>query len=805
MKKKLLIFFIFLSFFFVKPQPVLAANFFKEVWNWITSKLIWFLHTETVRYTSNESPLTINKKEIFTTYDNKYNSLSDRSTPESFRKYRRGIYLYEILTKAKAVDGTLKYPDSIFPSTDNCPNEISTNDITCFFYHQYQSNPSLEKILYTRDDPKVPIDYPEDLSEICTKTLENPAECYINAYINLQDIPHGKFLDEEDSAVISSTQANDSIVTLLPDLSQGEDRPTTNDSHEQIETLILNTDEKEEKSLRTIVNQNDQKNIPCDPVDPAKNREYLRDYRDRELLPASWQKPKQSNSSLNVETFQNLPDPSCHKDGHGRGMSQYGAQGMALSGYNYHQILNAYYGDETNTGIYFKIFDEDEGYTNKMITVDLVDSCNNNLDCGPKKYSKCLNLEGVSVIGKIQAPESQRSEAKIPLTESECQQEENDLGKTYQDQNCLQITEQVNGNTVTKIIAKPGSKLTDTECNDSEFGTKLWEQSCTYRISISLDDYLLGLNEIDPNDWNLETHKAQTVAARTIAYSKSNGFKDPVSNSSANIQSFRCAKIIYNKIDKNTLNPDSNQATAVAATSNEFMMINGEVAPSTEYSSIHCGPSLNWTFFDGLNFEIIALKGEGIGIASGISIDGICYTNVNSPVTTSTSGSSEIHVSGSVIDGLFHFNDSYVRPDHRIGVDYDLANVDEGKWLQSFPGYYCQLDSRIFSFLQQMIDEAKSAVPDNFLKPYSCYRSIAKQQELWNDKVEELNGNESEAAKWVARPGTSAHHTGRAIDFHDKNGKLKPESSIYQWLLQNGNRFGFYNYQEEEWHWEYNP
>ena len=34
--------------------------------------------------------------------------------------------------------------------------------------------------------------------------------------------------------------------------------------------------------------------------------------------------------------------------GHGVGMSQYGAQGMATSGYNYKQILNHYY---TNTKI----------------------------------------------------------------------------------------------------------------------------------------------------------------------------------------------------------------------------------------------------------------------------------------------------------------------------------------------------------------------------------------------------------------------------------------------------------------------
>jgi hypothetical protein len=65
----------------------------------------------------------------------------------------------------------------------------------------------------------------------------------------------------------------------------------------------------------------------------------------------------------------------------------------------------------------------------------------------------------------------------------------------------------------------------------------------------------------------------------------------------------------------------------------------------------------------------------------------------------------------------------------------------------------------------------------------------------------------------TAPPGKSPHHTGRAIDIHvggklsrnDKNVAYQRKQAAYQWLVCNAARFGFYPYNVEPWHWEYNP
>jgi LAS superfamily LD-carboxypeptidase LdcB len=50
---------------------------------------------------------------------------------------------------------------------------------------------------------------------------------------------------------------------------------------------------------------------------------------------------------------------------------------------------------------------------------------------------------------------------------------------------------------------------------------------------------------------------------------------------------------------------------------------------------------------------------------------------------------------------------------------------------------------------------------------------------------------------YVARPGTSNHEKGNAIDFVDAGGALA-------WLRENASKFGFYNYPAEPWHYSTN-
>jgi hypothetical protein len=66
----------------------------------------------------------------------------------------------------------------------------------------------------------------------------------------------------------------------------------------------------------------------------------------------------------------------------------------------------------------------------------------------------------------------------------------------------------------------------------------------------------------------------------------------------------------------------------------------------------------------------------------------------------------------------------------------------------------------------------------------------------------------------VALAKNSAHSTGQALDIYvggepvstkDANRLIQVNTPAYRWLVKNANRFGFYNYFYEPWHWEYVP
>jgi LAS superfamily LD-carboxypeptidase LdcB len=101
-------------------------------------------------------------------------------------------------------------------------------------------------------------------------------------------------------------------------------------------------------------------------------------------------------------------------------------------------------------------------------------------------------------------------------------------------------------------------------------------------------------------------------------------------------------------------------------------------------------------------------------------------------------------------------------------------------------------------------------IEEPLLLPASGYRSSRRQAELFRQAVARY-GSEREARKWVAPPGSSAHQSGRAIDFHlggrnsSRNVTSLRQKPAYLWLVRNARRFGFYPYEREPWHWEYNP
>jgi LAS superfamily LD-carboxypeptidase LdcB len=56
----------------------------------------------------------------------------------------------------------------------------------------------------------------------------------------------------------------------------------------------------------------------------------------------------------------------------------------------------------------------------------------------------------------------------------------------------------------------------------------------------------------------------------------------------------------------------------------------------------------------------------------------------------------------------------------------------------------------------------------------------------------------------TARPGTSMHERGLAIDFSTGGGVISRGSPGFNWLKAHAAQFGFYNLPAEPWHWSVN-
>lgn len=134
---------------------------------------------------------------------------------------------------------------------------------------------------------------------------------------------------------------------------------------------------------------------------------------------------------------------------------------------------------------------------------------------------------------------------------------------------------------------------------------------------------------------------------------------------------------------------------------------------------------------------------------------------------------------------LFNFENT-IPKDWKV----DLVQLNNGQ----------SVDRRIYDDLIAMLQAAKS----EGLNPLICssYRTNEKQEQLYQNKVSEYLSQgyskveaSDKAAFWVARPGTSEHQLGLAVDIvSTKNQRLdrSQENTVeQQWLIQNSWKYGF--------------
>ncbi len=194
-------------------------------------------------------------------------------------------------------------------------------------------------------------------------------------------------------------------------------------------------------------------------------------------------------------------------------------------------------------------------------------------------------------------------------------------------------------------------------------------------------------------------------------------------------------------------------------------------------------------------------------------------------VTSSENTSSEqissapqmVEINGVTLDASYS-NLLLVNGKNPLPEDYDyegnLTTIPQ-KYIK---GSLTQIDKDIWPYLQAMLDAARSENID--IGVWSPYRSYTTQKMLFERQVTKQKNNgvpadqaEDKAATIVARPGTSEHNTGLALDINCANHSFE-NTAAYKWLKENAENYGFimrYSADKqdktgvihESWHWRF--
>lgn len=159
-----------------------------------------------------------------------------------------------------------------------------------------------------------------------------------------------------------------------------------------------------------------------------------------------------------------------------------------------------------------------------------------------------------------------------------------------------------------------------------------------------------------------------------------------------------------------------------------------------------------------------------------------------------------------------------VNASHPLPADFDntadLVDIPD-KYRN---GSLKQIDRGIYPYVIAMVDAARADGVKLYVR--SPYRSYATQKMLFTNKVNKViaagtpkDQAEAKAAQAVARPGTSEHQTGLAIDFNTASTAFE-NSDAFKWMKANAENYGFIlrypagktdvtGIMYEAWHWRF--
>lgn len=133
-------------------------------------------------------------------------------------------------------------------------------------------------------------------------------------------------------------------------------------------------------------------------------------------------------------------------------------------------------------------------------------------------------------------------------------------------------------------------------------------------------------------------------------------------------------------------------------------------------------------------------------------------------------------------------------------------------------GHRNRMNADVYPYATAMVEAAWADGVDLFI--LSPYRSYGDQKVLFENEVKKWMNTgmkradaENKASTVVARPGTSEHHTGMAIDFNSVEDSFE-YTDEYKWLSRNAQDYGFilrYTKEKqpktgvihESWHWRF--
>ncbi len=191
------------------------------------------------------------------------------------------------------------------------------------------------------------------------------------------------------------------------------------------------------------------------------------------------------------------------------------------------------------------------------------------------------------------------------------------------------------------------------------------------------------------------------------------------------------------------------------------------------------------------------LGNNGCGPSESMMTSGDAPETADSDVSQSNDASSDTaadtsdQTSGSSADNTTTSSDwrlILVNSTHPLADDYsvDLTELRNGQ----------SVDTRILSDLQEMFDAARSE--DIYPIVSDAYRTREDQQTLMDDVIQnyEDEGYSSEEAsskaeQVIAKPGTSEHETGLAIDIAGDDDYDQDTDSVLEWMNSNAYKYGF--------------